>query len=58
MITIAKKENISELSNLRVLYQKEDYKERYPNNDKDLYSKTQKYLEEHLNKDIYIYRSN
>lgn len=55
MIIIAKEENISELSKLRVLYQKEDYKERYPNNDKDLYIKTKKYLEEHLNKDIYIF---
>ena len=54
MITIAKNENISELSKLRVLQQQEDYGEKYPDNDDEVYNTTKKYLEEHLNKDIYF----
>ena len=54
MIIIAKNENISELSKLRVLQQQEDYGERYPENDDEVYSATKTYLEEHLNKDIYF----
>lgn len=55
MITTAKSENISELSKLRVLQQQEDYGERYPDNDDEVYNITKKYLEEHLNKDIYFF---
>lgn len=55
MITIAKNEHISDLSKLRVLQQQEDYGERYPDNDDVVYSVTKKYLEEHLNKDIYFF---
>lgn len=47
--------NISELSKLRVLQQQEDYGERYPGNDDEVYNVTKKYLEEHLNKDIYFF---
>lgn len=55
MITIAKNENIEELSKLRVIQQKEDWKELYPDKDNEFYMITKKYLEEHLNKDIIFF---
>lgn len=55
MIKIAKNENIDELSILRVMQQKEDWGERYPNKDEEFFNITKKYLEEHLNKDIFFF---
>ena len=50
---IARKEDIEELSKLRVIQQKEDWKEEYPEGeDKRLYEVTKKYLIEHLNEDM------
>lgn len=50
---IAGKEDIEELSKLRVIQQKEDWKEEYPKGeDKKNYEITQKYLIKHLNEDI------
>lgn len=55
MIKIAKKEDIEELSKLRVVQQKEDWAEKYPNNDEEVYNMTKEYLYNHLNKDIYFF---
>ena len=50
---IAEKRDIEELSKLRVLQQKEDWKEDYPEGeDKRLYEVTKKFLIRHLNEDI------
>lgn len=53
---IAEKKDIEELSKLRVIQQKEDWKEEYPEGeDKRLYEVTKKYLIEHLNEDIIFF---
>lgn len=53
---IAGKEDIEELSKLRVIQQKEDWKEEYPEGeDKKFYEVTQKYLIKHLNEDIIFF---
>lgn len=48
---IAEKKDIEELSKLRVIQQKEDWKEEYPG----LYEVTKKYLIEHLNEDMIFF---
>ena len=55
MFRIAKYEDIEEISKLRVMQQKDDWKELYPNKDEEFYIITKKYLEEHLNKDIFFF---
>lgn len=55
MFRIAKYEDIEEISRLRVMQQKEDWKELYPNKDEELYIETKNYLEEHLNNNIYFF---
>ena len=52
---LAEKKDIEELSMLRILQQKDDWKEDYPNKDKELYDITKRYLEKHLNNDIFIF---
>ena len=53
---IAEKRDIEELSKLRVLQQKEDWKEDYPEGeDKRLYEVTKKFLIRHLNEDIIFF---
>ena len=53
---IAEKKDIEELSKLRVIQQKEDWKEEYPEGeDKRLYEVTKKYLIEHLNEDMIFF---
>ena len=53
---IAEKRDIEELSKLRVLQQKEDWKEDYPEGeDKRLYEVTKKFLIKHLNEDIIFF---
>lgn len=52
---LADKEDIEELSKLRILQQKDDWQEEYPNKDEELYVNTKKYLEEHLNNDIFVF---
>lgn len=53
---IAEKKDIEELSKLRVIQQKEDWKEEYPEGeDKKFYEVTQKYLIKHLNEDIIFF---
>lgn len=55
MNRIAKYEDIEQISKLRILQQKDDWKDEYPNKDEELYEVTIKYLKEHLNKDIYFF---
>ncbi|MCI9016112.1 MAG: GNAT family N-acetyltransferase [Clostridia bacterium] len=55
MFRIAKYEDIEEISKLRVMQQKDDWKELYPNKDEEFYMTTKNYLEEHLNKDIIFF---
>lgn len=55
MFRIAEYEDIEEISKLRILQQKDDWKELYPNKDEDFYSTTKKYLEKHLNNDIIFF---
>ena len=55
MNRIAKNEDIEEISRLRIMQQKDDWKELYPNKDEEFYAVTKKYLEEHLNKDIFFF---
>ena len=55
MFSIAKYEDIEEISKLRVMQQKDDWKELYPNKDEEFYIITKNYLEEHLNKDIFFF---
>lgn len=55
MFRIAEYEDIEEISRLRILQQKDDWKELYPNKDEDFYSTTKKYLEKHLNNDIIFF---
>ena len=55
MIRIASHEDIEELSTLRLMQQKDDWGDLYPNKDEELYEVTKKYLEKHLNKDIYLF---
>ena len=54
MFRIAKYEDIEKISKLRVMQQKDDWKELYPNKDEEFYIITKDYLEEHLNKDIFF----
>ncbi len=46
--------DIIELSNLRIQQQMDDWQEEYENQF-DLLNRTKKYLETHLNKDLYIF---
>ena len=55
MFRIAKYGDIEEISKLRVMQQKDDWKELYPNKDEEFYIITKNYLEEHLNKDIVFF---
>ncbi len=55
MFRIAKYEDIEEISKLRVMQQKDDWKGLYPNKDEEFYIITKNYLEEHLNKDIFFF---
>ena len=55
MFRIARHEDIEEISKLRVMQQKEDWKELYPNKDEEFYIITKSYLTEHLNKDIFFF---
>ena len=55
MFRIAEYEDIEEISKLRIMQQKDDWKELYPNKDEEFYRITKKYLEEHLNKDIFFF---
>ena len=55
MFRIARYEDIEEISKLRVMQQKDDWKELYPNKDEEFYIITKNYLEEHLNKDIFFF---
>ena len=55
MFRIAKYEDIEEISKLRVMQQKDDWKELYPNKDEEFYIITKNYLKEHLNKDIFFF---
>ena len=53
-IEMANNEDIEELSKLRVLQQKDDWQEEYEDK-MDLKETTKKYLNTHLNKDIYFF---
>ena len=55
MFRLAKYKDIEEISRLRIMQQKDDWKELYPNNDEELYTLTKKYLEEHLNKNVFFF---
>lgn len=55
MVKLAKCENIEEISKLRVMQQKDCWEEYYCGKDEELYIVTKKYLEEHLNKDIFMF---
>lgn len=56
MFRIARCEDVEEISRLRVLQQKDDWKEEYPKEkDKEFYEITRNYLKEHLNKDIFFF---
>ena len=55
MFKVAKYEDIEEISRLRILQQKDDWQELYPNKDEDFYKITKNYLEEHLNHDIFFF---
>lgn len=55
MNRMANYEDIEELSKLRVMQQKEDWQEKYPNKNEEFYEITKEYLEEHLNKDIFFF---
>ena len=53
-IEMANNEDIEELSKLRILQQKDDWKKEYEDKT-NLYEKTRRYLNKHLNKDIYFF---
>ena len=54
MIKIATNSDIEKICELRILQQKDDWKEEYI--DKfDLYNSTKKFMINHLNKDLYIF---
>lgn len=55
MFRIARYEDIEEISKLRVMQQKDDWKELYPNKDEEFFIITKDYLKEHLNKDIFFF---
>mgnify|MGYP005754556805 FL=1 len=55
MFKVAKYEDIEEISRLRIMQQKDDWQELYPNKDEDFYKITKNYLEEHLNHDIFFF---
>lgn len=55
MNRIAKYEDIDEISKLRIMQQKDDWKELYPNKDEELYEITKNYLKEHLNKNVFLF---
>lgn len=55
MNRIARNEDIEEISRLRIIQQKDDWKEEYPNKDEEFYRITKNYLEEHLNKDVIFF---
>ena len=55
MKKIAEYKDIEELSRLRIMQQKDDWKELYPGKDKEFYNITKGYLEEHLNKDVFFF---
>ena len=55
MIRMASYKDIEEISRLRVMQQKEDWKELYPNKDEEFYIVTKNYLEEHLNNDVIFF---
>ena len=55
MNRIAKNEDIEEISRLRIMQQKDDWKELYPNKDEDFYAVTKRYLAEDLYKDIFFF---
>lgn len=55
MIKIAKYEDIEEISRLRILQQKDDWGKLYPNKDEELYIVTKRYLEKHLNNDVFFF---
>ena len=55
MFRMAKYEDIEEISKLRIMQQKDDWEELYPNKDEEFYIVTKNYLEEHLNKDIFFF---
>lgn len=54
MIRIAINSDIEKICELRILQQKDDWKEEYVDRF-DLYSSTQKFLLNHLNKDLFIF---
>ena len=55
MKKIAEYKDIEELSRLRIMQQKDDWKELYPGKDKEFFNITKGYLEEHLNKDVFFF---
>lgn len=55
MFRIANNEDIEEITKLRVLQQKDAWDGLYPNKDEEFYMITKNYLEEHLNKDIFLF---
>lgn len=55
MNRIAKYEDIEEIARLRIMQQKDDWEELYPNKDEEFYQITKCYLEEHLNKDVFFF---
>ncbi len=54
MIKIATTSDVEEICKLRVLQQKDDWKEEYVDRF-DLYNTTKKFMINHLNKDLYIF---
>lgn len=55
MIIQTENKHIEELSHLRVLQQKDDWQEDYQGSDDELFAQTKQFLEEHLNKDLFIF---
>ena len=55
MIIQTENKHIEELSHLRVLQQKDDWQEDYQGSDDKLFAQTKQFLEEHLNKDLFIF---
>ena len=55
MFRIAEYEDIEEISKLRIMQQKDDWEELYPNKNEEFYITTKNYLKEHLNKDIFFF---
>ena len=55
MNRMANDEDIEELSKLRLMQQKEDWQEKYPDKDEEFFEITKNYLKEHLNKDIFFF---